>query len=196
VKIHLYGNIGLPYGDNSFGLYHIIDKHILELDDFNSLTEAISTIDDVLRNGTKKQIQGQDKFVVTKGKFLVSIAEEKTGDFVITGYDNSRSEKIKKRASNATLLDQSAFKKDGTLVLSEAYIKDNIKNIDLSSILFQKAYHGSPHNFERFSTSAIGTGEGAQSFGWGLYFYRTHCPLALLVLLHKTDTSVCNRKKL
>lgn len=165
-----YGNIGLPYGDNSFGLYHIIDKHILELDDFNSLTEAISTIDDVLRNGTKKQIQGQDKFVVTKGKFLVSIAEEKTGDFVITSYDNSRSEKIKKRASNATLLDQSAFKKDGTLVLSEAYIKDNIKNIDLSSIRFQKAYHGSPHNFDRFTTDAIGTGEGAQSFGWGLYF--------------------------
>ncbi len=165
-----YGDIGISYGDTEHGLYHIINKHILELDDFDSLTEVINTINDVLRNGTKKQIQGQDKFVVTKGKFLVSIAEEKTGDFVITGYDNSRSEKIKKRASNATLLDQSAFKKDGTLVLSEAYIKDNIKNIDLSSIRFQTAYHGSPHNFDRFTTDAIGTGEGSQSFGWGLYF--------------------------
>ena len=75
----------------------------------------------------------------------------------------------KKRASNATLLDQSAFKKDGTLVLSEAYIKNNIKNIDLSTILFQTAYHGTPHNFDKFSTSTIGTGEGNQSFGWGLY---------------------------
>ena len=39
-----------------------------------------------------------------------------------------------------------------------------------NAILFQTAYHGSPHNFDRFSTDSIGTGEGAQSFGWGLYF--------------------------
>jgi hypothetical protein len=33
-----------------------------------------------------------------------------------------------------------------------------------------KAYHGSPHTFEQFSLEKIGTGEGAQAFGWGLYF--------------------------
>jgi hypothetical protein len=33
-----------------------------------------------------------------------------------------------------------------------------------------KAFHGSPHKFNKFSTKAIGTGEGAQAFGWGLYF--------------------------
>ena len=33
-----------------------------------------------------------------------------------------------------------------------------------------RAYHGSPHSFERFSTRAIGTGEGAQAYGHGLYF--------------------------
>jgi hypothetical protein len=32
------------------------------------------------------------------------------------------------------------------------------------------AYHGSPHDFEQFDISKIGTGEGAQSFGHGLYF--------------------------
>lgn len=32
------------------------------------------------------------------------------------------------------------------------------------------AYHGSPHDFERFDMSKIGTGEGAQAFGHGLYF--------------------------
>jgi hypothetical protein len=32
------------------------------------------------------------------------------------------------------------------------------------------AWHGSPYDFYKFSTAAIGTGEGAQSFGWGLYF--------------------------
>ena len=31
-------------------------------------------------------------------------------------------------------------------------------------------YHGSPHDFIKFQTSNIGTGEGNQSFGYGLYF--------------------------
>lgn len=34
----------------------------------------------------------------------------------------------------------------------------------------QPAYHGTPHRFDRFSLDAIGTGEGAQAYGWGLYF--------------------------
>ncbi len=35
---------------------------------------------------------------------------------------------------------------------------------------YQSAYHGTPHSFERFDLGAIGTGEGAQAHGWGLYF--------------------------
>jgi len=35
---------------------------------------------------------------------------------------------------------------------------------------YQAAYHGSPHQFENFSTEHIGSGEGNQAFGWGLYF--------------------------
>lgn len=38
------------------------------------------------------------------------------------------------------------------------------------NIYFQSAYHGTPHNFEEFSTNNIGTGEGATAHGWGLYF--------------------------
>ena len=33
-----------------------------------------------------------------------------------------------------------------------------------------KAFHGSPHDFEKFDTAKIGTGEGAQAYGHGLYF--------------------------
>lgn len=35
---------------------------------------------------------------------------------------------------------------------------------------FQAAWHGSPYQFDKFTTEKIGTGEGAQAFGWGLYF--------------------------
>jgi len=30
-------------------------------------------------------------------------------------------------------------------------------------------YHGSPHKFDKFSHSQMGTGEGAQAYGWGTY---------------------------
>lgn len=33
-----------------------------------------------------------------------------------------------------------------------------------------EAYHGTPHKVREFSTEKIGTGEGQQVFGWGLYF--------------------------
>lgn len=33
-----------------------------------------------------------------------------------------------------------------------------------------RAYHGSPHSFSRFDASKIGTGEGAQAYGHGMYF--------------------------
>jgi hypothetical protein len=33
-----------------------------------------------------------------------------------------------------------------------------------------KVYHGSPHVFDKFDMSKIGTGEGAQAYGHGLYF--------------------------
>jgi len=39
-----------------------------------------------------------------------------------------------------------------------------------SSVMAARAFHGTPHNVDRFSTDKIGTGEGAQAYGWGLYF--------------------------
>lgn len=36
--------------------------------------------------------------------------------------------------------------------------------------LFSKAYHGTPHEVDKFDTEKIGTGEGAQAYGYGLYF--------------------------
>ena len=41
---------------------------------------------------------------------------------------------------------------------------------DAMKSLFQAAWHGSPYKFIKFDLGAIGTGEGAQVHGWGLYF--------------------------
>ena len=42
-----------------------------------------------------------------------------------------------------------------------------LRNAD---IRFHYGWHGSPHSFKRFSFEHIGTGEGAQAYGWGGYF--------------------------
>lgn len=38
------------------------------------------------------------------------------------------------------------------------------------AIRFMTAWHGSPHDHDGFDSSKIGTGEGAQAYGWGHYF--------------------------
>lgn len=41
------------------------------------------------------------------------------------------------------------------------------------NVLYQTAYHGTPHRFDKFTLDHIGEGEGAQVHGWGLYFTAT-----------------------
>ena len=40
----------------------------------------------------------------------------------------------------------------------------------LEQVFEQRAWHGSSHDFDKFDLGYIGTGEGAQAHGWGLYF--------------------------
>lgn len=39
-----------------------------------------------------------------------------------------------------------------------------------SNPLYMTAYHGTPHDFDQFTLDHIGSGEGAQAYGYGLYF--------------------------
>ena len=39
-----------------------------------------------------------------------------------------------------------------------------------SAPLESRVFHGSPHRFDKFTTEKMGSGEGAQAYGWGLYF--------------------------
>ena len=56
--------------------------------------------------------------------------------------------------------------------LSTEEINNKLKELGVSDDVRKRviAYHGSPYSFDRFTTEKMGTGEGAQAFGWGLYF--------------------------
>ncbi|MDR0249980.1 MAG: hypothetical protein LBI35_01500 [Burkholderiales bacterium] len=45
-----------------------------------------------------------------------------------------------------------------------------LRKTQQESQLFQPAYHGTPYRFDKFTLDHIGSGEGNQAYGWGLYF--------------------------
>lgn len=48
--------------------------------------------------------------------------------------------------------------------------RDRFGRFAPNDAMFQSVWHGTPHDFDRFTLEKIGTGEGAQAYGWGLYF--------------------------
>lgn len=60
------------------------------------------------------------------------------------------------------------------IITDKAKIEEKLKQYGIKKLQDLKrqatAWHGTPYDFEKFSTEKIGTGEGAQAFGWGLYF--------------------------
>jgi hypothetical protein len=51
----------------------------------------------------------------------------------------------------------------------EAFRASNA-TIEPPALFSIEAHHGTPHKVDKFTTAKIGTGEGAQVYGWGLYF--------------------------
>ena len=65
----------------------------------------------------------------------------------------------------ASQLKRRGLSKDADRAMAQYVSQDRAEQFS------QRAYHGTPHRgIEKFSTEKIGTGEGAQAFGWGLYF--------------------------
>ncbi len=65
---------------------------------------------------------------------------------------------------------------DVAAILSMAHdkvVKGDTESTIVKGLRYVTAWHGSPHDFDKFTTEKIGTGEGAQIFGWGLYFTDT-----------------------
>ena len=75
-----------------------------------------------------------------------------------------------------------------------APIEDTAKVAEMDE-LEQAAFHGTPHKFDKFTLDHIGKGEGAQAFGWGLYFAESQ-DVAQFYRETAIDTSKITVKKL
>lgn len=56
------------------------------------------------------------------------------------------------------------------IAMAEKFRKEQGGKDAFDTVMRHRAFHGTPHDFDRFTTEKIGTGEGAQAYGWGLYF--------------------------
>ncbi len=96
-----------------------------------------------------------------KGKFGRFVETDGSGANVIPVFV--------KRGAAQVYLGQQAMVSDPSAIrsINAAFDPDYSASADLLAMV---AYHGTPHKFDKFSLDAVGTGEGAQAYGWGLYF--------------------------
>lgn len=92
-------------------------------------------------------------------------------------YSSKLKDKIEYITDNSTIksvidkLKQTGLADQVNMVTPQQIEQELIKRgVDAKLAKQVSVWHGSPHLFNRFSLSAIGTGEGNQAFGWGLYF--------------------------
>ena len=91
---------------------------------------------------------------------------------IYRGYD-AKVEQTRKKASDVHRTPQRSDTSNtsGAFSVSIGDMLDQVKDND-GNLYFQSAWHGSPHRFESFDLGAVGSGEGGQAHGWGLYFAR------------------------
>ena len=126
-----------------------------------------------------KQLEGnQSGFSYFMGGLNAVLAEEARGQSDMFG-GTSKEELLRRylgikaqideiRAANNEVIESAAAT---TQEKVEAALENaGLAKAEAEGALFQRAFHGSPYRFERFDSSHMGSGEGAQAYGWGLYF--------------------------
>lgn len=77
---------------------------------------------------------------------------------------------IERNAEMQSAVDAAAEKILPKSVRAEVVDRIEIARKQRDEMLAIRAYHGTPHDFDRFDMGRLGTGEGAQAYGHGLYF--------------------------
>ena len=161
----------LSIAGNALGTYMETNGSSFE-DISNVLTnstenERIEIIDEAIKNGT---VQISDNALYDETEAEKTEVEENVYNKLLKG---NVSEDV--AFSNAKLVGQffSKWNKKGQEIFKKAVenldVRYNVPK-DNNKVFEQSAYHGTPHKFDEFLMEHIGSGEGAQAHGYGLYF--------------------------
>jgi hypothetical protein len=129
-------------------LSNLSDEQLLEIDkDMDAFFEA-----NPIEMDTELDIesQGKDTPKLSAGKTPTKTITKKAFDKLL--------KTLKKAFPNVDVF------------FDEKTLKSKLLENGVDFTKFLSVWHGSPYNFDKFTTEKMGTGEGAQAFGWGLYF--------------------------
>lgn len=93
------GDIALGWGEaptdyTGRGLSHIIRKHIKKFHDFKNIEEMMNVIDDVIKNGVKRE-DGDNTFAIENDTYRVVIVKDSDGTWILSAFDHKHSKKTK-----------------------------------------------------------------------------------------------------
>jgi hypothetical protein len=114
--------------------------------------------------GSRKKEISIDALTMRDAHKGARILADMFGDVRIISIDLEQPHQVKQ--IHGKLADQVYFMIDNPETI-ERFIKTGRYN---PPWLSEDLWHGSPHRVDQFSTSKIGSGEGNQHYGWGLYF--------------------------
>ena len=145
------------------GISHIAAKHG---------SSALLKMLDVIANGqVSRHVEGNKTLILEKDGYEAVLALTRFGNresWLLTGWE--KNEKTTggngevSTTSVPTQISPTFSRADLGAVVSDAKIRINPVNPRLMTV-----YHGSGTDFDRFDHSFMGTGEGAQAYGWGSY---------------------------
>lgn len=179
-KIKYTDKNGVTYSEER--IKHIVNDHSFTERELLDLEDSMDVIYEPFlstwQNGTYEgRYHGKHVIGLIKGKlsnYYVVLAFSKNGDVWIDTAVKEKDAGVYKKEiglEHAERLSHKGAASDShaTNPISISTIQKEL-GIVKKEEYNQKAYHGSPYTFERFDLGAIGTGEGGQAHGWGLYF--------------------------
>lgn len=151
--------------------------HPLSIEEWQAVIDNIENVEYITSSGDKGTFTGirfRMKIKTPLGKVGLIMEYVPTNGkiFLITamyGNDATLDDWLTKKRNSQTFEIESQNSGNRFLGSSFADIVPQVIDI-VKGTYNQTAYHGSPHTFDTFDLGAIGTGEGAQAHGWGLYF--------------------------
>ena len=155
------------YGENLYSVDHS------DLTDINNFKEQIAQEWD---NAVENETLPEELESLGREKSGKEIAEDFDPEDIIDGAGAWDIPELATWAFNAGIFDDVGGVKtqDGAIVWDESLIQKNSKDDEIwgadGETYDQKAWHGTPYDFERFDIGKIGDGVGDQVHGWGLYF--------------------------
>lgn len=169
---HLTGdgiNIRIPHDT----VIHDDNRHKLTADEWQELLDNIDDVSDAALSKQKSSYDGKSVLLKintqnnTYGVVLETFA--KNNPLISTAFIDTE-QNIDNWIKNEAIPSGTKTSFLGTRLNNIIrYIQPKFKPF-VPKTYFQSAYHGTPHKFDEFSLDNIGTGEGAQAHGWGLYF--------------------------